>query len=337
VRQDAKKLRVTSSGDYNAQQAAALVDTRTITGDVVGTYLHHTGGTKQGITFAASIEHAQHLADAYNAAGVGAACISSKTKPGERKRLVKQFRAGQIMQLVNVDLFGEGFDVPAIYCVSFVRPTLSYSLYMQQFGRALRNLPGKEFAWIFDHVANVYEHRLPDHGRPWTLDAPLKRSKRVESDYELVTCRNPECCSVFQLPAATCPWCGESTSAPSNGNDREYKVEDGELVELTLEELQQLRGKRNQHDRDPKDVLNGMLASGSSRVVAHSVANNHAKRQHAQAELRTALHRWWVSTGLDVPTARVQFARIFNVDVHTALVLNTADSVKLTERVLTTC
>ena len=36
--------------------------------------------------------------------------------------------------LVNVDLFGEGFDLPAIEIVIMARPTASFILYTQQFG-----------------------------------------------------------------------------------------------------------------------------------------------------------------------------------------------------------
>ncbi len=331
VRLDAKKLRVTGKGDYSQQQATALVDTATITGDVVKTYLKHTGGKVQGITFAASIEHANHLAKAFNDAGVAAASISSKTKSGERKKLVKAFRAGELMQLVNVDLFGEGFDVPAIYCVSFVRPTLSYSLYMQHFGRALRVLPGKDYALIFDHVANVYEHGLPDHGRPWTLDAPVKKTKNVQSDYTLITCQH--CDFIYELPAKCCPVC---EGVPEVGErNMNYATSDDELVELTSEEIEQLRGKRNQHGREHSDVLNGMLASGSNPMVAHSVANNHDKRKQAQYNLRNTMNTWWQHTGLDVEQARAQFHMIFKTDVHNAQVLSSKESELLTHRVLT--
>lgn len=327
VRKQVKQLTITASGDYNATESTAIVDTKTITGDVVQTYLDHTGGKYQGITFAASIKHAEHLAKAYNDAGVHAAAISSNTKPGLRRKLVKAFKAGELMQLVNVDLFGEGFDVPAIYCVSFVRPTLSYSLYMQHFGRALRLLPGKEFALIFDHVANVYEHRLPDHGRPWTLDAPPRKNKNVESDYELMTCS--DCDLTYELPAPHCPDCGPKIRTVT---EREYQIEDGELIEMTDEQLKVLRGQRNNHDRDKSDIFNGMVADGASRMIAHSVANNHDKRKDAQTVLRTSMHDWWERSTMPVGQAREQFAQIFKIDVHSAQVLNYGDSVALNNR-----
>jgi superfamily II DNA or RNA helicase len=41
-------------------------------------------------------------------------------------------------------LFGEGFDLPAIEVVSFARPTESFALFSQQFGRALRLMLTRE-------------------------------------------------------------------------------------------------------------------------------------------------------------------------------------------------
>jgi len=201
---------------------------------------------------------------------------------------------------------------------------------MQQFGRALRKLPGKNYALIFDHVANVYEHRLPDHGKLWTLDAPPRKTKNTESDYELVTC--PDCSLTYELPAPCCPDCDPKIRTVT---PREYTTEDGELIEMTDEQLESLRGQRHNHDKDKTAVLNGMISGGVSRMVAHSVANNHDKRKDAQVLLRTSMHDWWQRTGMPVDQARHQFAQIFKIDVHSAQVLSYGDSIKLNDRVLT--
>ena len=78
--------------------------------------------------------------------------------------------------MVNVDLFGEGFDLPAIGSVSFARPTQSFPLYAQQFGRSLRVLEGKDRAIVIDHVGNVIRHGLPDAYRAHTLDSRERKS-----------------------------------------------------------------------------------------------------------------------------------------------------------------
>lgn len=76
--------------------------------------------------------------------------------------ILRRFKARELTVLVNVDLFGEGFDLPATEVVSMARPTMSYALYVQQFSLALRLMDGKTEAIIIDHVGNVRRHGLPD-------------------------------------------------------------------------------------------------------------------------------------------------------------------------------
>jgi superfamily II DNA or RNA helicase len=67
---------------------------------------------------------------------------------------MRKFQAGQILVLSNVDLFGEGVDVPAIEAVIDCAPTLSLGRCMQRWGRALRPDAGKTHAIILDHAGN---------------------------------------------------------------------------------------------------------------------------------------------------------------------------------------
>jgi len=100
------------------------------------------------------------------------------------------------MNLVNCDLFGEGFDAPAVEGVIMLRPTQSYSLYKQQFGRMLRKAEGKTHGILLDHVGNTihmmtkfglnYPHEDPE----WTLDRGSKGKKSDDGEKlaETVTC-----------------------------------------------------------------------------------------------------------------------------------------------------
>ena len=141
----------------------------------------NASGTRLGVTFATDVETAGDIAAQYNAAGVPAAMVSADTPAAERNRLIGQFRNRDLLQLVNVDLFGEGFDVPAIEVVTMARPTKSYPVFAQQFGRALRPLPGKSHGIVIDHVNNVITHRLPD--------ARWRREGGGEREPELATRR----------------------------------------------------------------------------------------------------------------------------------------------------
>lgn len=136
-----------ADGDYIRGQLALKTRKSSVMGDVIAHYKRWADG-KLGVTFAPDVESATEFAAAFNAAGVPAAVVSAKTPDLHRRAVLKQFRQRKILQLVNVDLFGEGFDLPAIEVVSMARATQSYALYSQQFGRALRLMEGKERACI---------------------------------------------------------------------------------------------------------------------------------------------------------------------------------------------
>jgi superfamily II DNA or RNA helicase len=173
---DLSSVPLASGGDYSQDPLRKAVHKSHIVGDVVTQYLKSAAGLL-GVTFSVDVESATEQAAAFRRAGVPAEVVSAKTPDPVRVSILRKFAAGDIKQLVNVDLFGEGFDLPAIEAVSMARPTQSFSLYSQQFGRALRPLPGKQWAIINDHVQNVMRHGVPDAPRIWTLDRREKRSR----------------------------------------------------------------------------------------------------------------------------------------------------------------
>lgn len=233
-----------TTGDFNldkmrkAVAGSSLVahDEKTVTGDVVAHYLRIAKG-KLGVTFVPELSAADEVAEQFISAGVPAAVLSSKSPDIERASVLRKFRNREILQLVNVDILGEGFDCPAIEVVSFARPTESYSLYCQQFGRALRLLDGKTHALIIDHVGNVARHGLPDAPREWTLDRREKRSGKSEVS-TVRTC--VACTAVYERYLDACPECGEPVPAPAERSGPVFV--DGDLFELDASVLAQLRG-----------------------------------------------------------------------------------------------
>lgn len=144
---DLASVGVGADGDYVRKKLGMVTRNSSIIGDVVTHYLKWAAG-KLGVTFAPDIETATDIARRFNEAGVPAEIITAKTPGKVRRAIIRQFRQRKLMQLVNVDLFGEGFDLPAIECVSMARATESYSLYAQQFSRSVRLMEGKKVACI---------------------------------------------------------------------------------------------------------------------------------------------------------------------------------------------
>lgn len=224
----------TRNGDYAPEEVAELMEKGAIFGDTVKNWKHYADG-KKTIVYCASIKSSKGTAAAFQAAGIPAEHLDGQTPAALRQKIVEDFRAGRVLVLCNVDLFGEGFDVPDCEAVCLLRPTKSLTLYIQQAMRPMRtdpDNPGKE-AIILDHVGNYTRHGFPDDDREWSLK-PKKRKKQAETT--VTQC--PVCFHVFK-PAPTCPYCGYEFKAAKDSSggdkDREQETVDG----LTLEEIKE--------------------------------------------------------------------------------------------------
>ena len=338
-------IEIGNSGDFKYEQLRAVVhESKTIVGDVVKHYLKFAAG-KLGITFAVDIEAATELATKYRSEGVPAEIITAKTPLAVRGQLMRQFRARQILQLVSVDVLGEGVDVPAVEVVSMARPTASFQLYSQQFGRALRLMltPEQTRTWndrtdaqrlaeiaqsvkpkaiIIDHVQNYVLHGLPDVPQEYTLARKKKKSKASTDEIPLRYCVNPDCYQPYPTVLSKCPICGTPKPAPVERSTPQ-QVE-GNCLELDPEVLRQMRREQAKVDGPvyvPKALLDTPAAS--------AIARNHRKRQEAQHELRRAMALWagWQnSLGRDQAEIQRRFYYQFGIDVISAQALGASDA-----------
>ncbi len=324
---DMSAVAMTASGDYSPPKLKAARRASHITGDVVQQYLRIAPG-KLGVTFDTDVESATETAAAFRAAGVPAEVVTGESHPEFRAQTLRRFRNREILQLVNCDLFSEGFDLPAIEVVSMARPTQSYGLFCQQFGRALRPLAGKTHAIIIDHVGNVLRHGLPDAYREWSLDRRERRSRAAPTDAIPVrTCLNEQCLSVYERIYKQCPFCGFEV-VPSSRSAPEFV--DGDLFELDPAALAALRGEKARIDGDCR------VPPGSTPAVAGAIRRTHWERQEGQKPLRDAIALWagWQNTlGRADPEVYRRFYFKFGVDILTAQTLGATDAAELTDRV----
>lgn len=324
---DLSKVTTTDSGDFSPPKLREARRRSHITGDVVKHYLRIAPG-KLGVTFEVDIDSATETAAAYRAAGVTAEVVSSKTPEALRRQILRRFRAREVLQLVNVDLFGEGFDLPAIEVVSMARPTMSYGLYCQQFGRALRPLEGKTHAIIIDHVSNVIRHRLPDAPREWSLDRRERRARSAADDaIPLRTCLNEECVQVYERVLPACPFCGH---APVPADRSAPQFVDGDLLELDPSVLAALRGEAERLRGDP------VYPSSAGIDTRHAIFKRHSERRVSQSELDHSISLWagWQQyLGRGLAETYRRFYHRFGVDVATAQTLGAREAYALIERI----
>lgn len=260
-------------GEYNRVDISELMLEPKLIGDVVEHY-HDLAAGKRGIIFAATRAHGREIADAFKRAGVRAAHVDGSMRKLERAALVGAFKRGERDILVNVDLFGEGFDVPGIEYCGLCRPTKSLALFLQQCGRSLRVMDGKEHAIIVDHAGNAFEHGLPDEVHEWTLDAP-KRSTRAKTNDDATSVHQcPECYRVTFSQLRLCPGCGYEFPI----QDRSPGWADGELFRLEkIEGKKKDQERRKAEERECKtieDFFNLAKARGYKKPVGW------AKRQY---------------------------------------------------------
>ena len=173
VRADNEDWRVVRSlerrgadGDFSLREMSERLDVRPSIGRLCDTVLRYARD-KKGIVYAIDIRHAEHIAAYYREHGIDAVAISAKTPGEERCRLIEQFKAGDTQVLVNVDLFGEGFDCPDVEFIQLARPTLSLAKYLQQVGRGMRVFDGKRYCLILDNVGLYRLFGLPSEDRDW--------------------------------------------------------------------------------------------------------------------------------------------------------------------------
>jgi superfamily II DNA or RNA helicase len=350
---DYSQVPVTESGDLSPAKLRAAVHKSTrIVGDVVEHYLKFAAG-KVGVTFAVDIEAATEIAAAYRAAGVPAEVISSKTPPALRALLLRQLRNREILQLVNVDLFGEGFDLPAIEVVSMVRKTESKSLYDQQFGRGLRLMISKDlqdrwdtftdterrahiaaspkpYAIIIDHVGNWERHLPPDGPRFHTLDRRERRARTLPVDaIPLRAClnKNPLCLRTYERVLPKCPYCGHKP-VPTERSAPE--LVDGDLAEVDPAVIAALCGRVAKVDGA------FYAPAGLEGAAAQAAKNRHVERQHAQRELRGAIALWsgyQTVLGREMAEQHRRFFHMFGIDVLTAQSLGRPEAEALHARI----
>lgn len=322
-----------STGDYSKPKLVAAVKESPIVGDIVSNYLKFGAG-KLGVTFVPSVEIGDDVAANFVAAGVPAMCIHAKTKDTVRQRAVDDLSRGDLKNLVNVDIFGEGFDLPAVEIGSMGRPTQSFSLCRQQYGRVLRPLEGKTHARIIDHVGNWTRHGLPDSPRQWSLDSREKRSTGASDLKPIKACRNPECLGVYEGYSPICPYCGFRSKPEANITIDQV---DGDLIELDPETLAKIRGEVARIDAPPSAVGDRLGHAGAPRIAVLGAMKNHRIRQEVQQGLRAAIATWGGyqrAAGADDSESYRRFYRRFGVDVLSAQALGKREAEILTDRIV---
>ena len=334
---------ITLSGDLNTKELRKRVVESHLVGDVVSHYLKFAAG-KRAIVFASDVATANEIAEAFRAKGVTAEALSGGTDRGERSNTLAKFKENTLSVLVNVDLFDEGFDVPAADAVILARPTESLAKYLQMVGRVLRPVYAegydlstvqgrldalaagpKSHAIVIDPVSNWERHGAPNLPRNWTLDAREKGSRGAKG--ELIPQRVcPSCTQPYERIHAACPYCGASAPPPSERR-RPAQV-DGDLVELDIEGMAALFAKMRAADLSEEEYRITQIQRRIPPVGQRADMKRHLEGKHRRAVLRE-LVGWWVGMqppDRDLREVHRRFFHRFGTDIGTAFTLKAKET-----------
>lgn len=199
-------------------------------GDAVKQY-QRLACDKQALAFCVNIDIAIKTAEKFKQAGIPCAAIHSKMSNVDVARVFDLFERRCIKVLCNVDMIGEGVDVPEIEALIMMRKTASFGMYRQWVGRSLRPFAEKDHAILIDHVGNIRTHGLPDKHIDWSLTNPPQAEKS-----NLFTC--PDCMALVKAWVSECPECGcDLRRAVDASRATDVHYIDYQLVELKRREI----------------------------------------------------------------------------------------------------
>lgn len=302
-----------SGADLDTDEQAKILDKPHITGDAVKHYAEIAPG-RPAIVCCTNVKHAGHVADAFKAAGWRFEVVTGEMDDDLRDRRLAGLEDGTLQGIVQVEIAGEGTDIPAAEVLIMLRMTESEPLFRQQAGRISRPVyaPGfdlstregrldaiaasdKPFGILIDHVGNVgkltAEGFVPNHGRPtddreWTLQGRKRRARGAANDNEptvqMLQC--PECYSVITprrvcgetKPDGTkCKHVFDTTSLP--------QAVEGTLVEITPDVVAAAAARKAQGTARTMAQLKAMGMSDGR--AAHILAAREEK-DRLRAQLR---------------------------------------------------
>jgi hypothetical protein len=339
---------ITASGELNSKELRKRVVESHLVGQVVEQYQKFTPG-KLAILFATDVQSSEEFAAELRAGGVAAAALSGETEQGERDATLDQFEAGTLRVLSNVDLFDEGFDVPAADVAILARPTESLAKYLQMVGRVLRPVYAKgydlstaegrlaaiaagpkPFATIIDPVRNWERHGAPNWPRLWALDGRAVGSREKSDAVPQRVCDS--CTQPYPAFHKGCPYCGHVNEPQGRSVPEQV---DGDLYDLDVDGMAALFAKMRAADMTTEEYALNQIARNIPPIGRAADMRRHEAAKYRRQVLRE-LVAWWVGCqpkDRSMGEVHKRFYFRFGIDIGTAFTLNANDTDALIERI----
>lgn len=148
-----------TAGDLNSKDVANALE-ESAAFSVIADEYKELCGDRPGAVFMPSVATAARQAEAFQAVGIKAECITGSMGVEERAGVYERYNSGATQVIVNCMVLIEGWDAPHTSAVVIGRPTLNPGGYIQMVGRGLRLHPGKTDCIVMDLSGASHKHSL---------------------------------------------------------------------------------------------------------------------------------------------------------------------------------
>jgi superfamily II DNA or RNA helicase/HKD family nuclease len=121
-------------------------------------------GITRGLVFCSRKNEAKELSNLLNLRGFRTVALTGDSSEEERAESIEKLESDNLNEkldyIFTVDIFNEGIDIPKINQIIMLRPTESAIIFIQQLGRGLRKVDGKNYVTVIDFIGNYENNYL---------------------------------------------------------------------------------------------------------------------------------------------------------------------------------
>jgi len=196
-------------GDFDEKEMQLAADTDELNKSVVEEMIRYGSDRKHWLLFAAGINHGHKLTKLLNSKGIPSLMLTGSDSREDREAGEADFRSGKYRCLVNVGLYGRGYDFPELDLIGIARATQSTAWWLQAIKRGTRVAKDKQNCVILDFAGNT--RRLGPVNMP-NIPAPRKKGQAEKGECPMKIC--PICFSYVMVQTRICPDCNTEFPPP---------------------------------------------------------------------------------------------------------------------------
>lgn len=225
--------------DFDMSEVEKIMDKQAVTGRVIAEWKDKAGDRKT-VVFCSTVEHAEHVTQAFCDAGVKADLVHGGLSETARRKVLSDFEKDRFQVLVNVAVLTEGWDCQTVSCVVLLRPCSYQSTVKQMVGRGLRKVDPEKHPGVIksDCIVLDFGYSILNMGG-FETDVVLEP---VKGPTKMKPC--PGCGMQVPLAVATCPTCDyvfDGVARRQKEAEEKGVLEDFQLTEVEILELSPFR------------------------------------------------------------------------------------------------